>query len=115
MGKKTLLAGGTQLRCKKPNGVRAMGKVRFLVRAIAVGVGLAAPMGAALSQEAGAKIAIEDLLKAGWQIAGYTGADDSRAAFILFRHPTETHLIQCRAGYDVTREPRVQTNCYPLR
>jgi hypothetical protein len=85
------------------------------MRAIALGVGLAALAGAALSQEAGAKIAIEDLLKAGWQIAGYTGADDSRSTFILFRHPTETHLVQCRAGFDVTREPRVQTNCYRLR
>jgi len=85
------------------------------MRALALSLGLAAPMGAALSQEAGAKIAIEDLLKAGWQIAGFTSADDSRSTFILFRHPTETHLIQCRAGYDVTREPRVQTNCYRLR
>lgn len=92
-----------------------MRQVRIIMRAIALGVGLAALAGAALSQEAGAKIAIEDLLKAGWQIAGYTGADDSRSTFILFRHPTETHLVQCRAGFDVTREPRVQTNCYRLR
>ena len=78
-------------------------------------VGLAVPAGAAVPQEASGKIAIEDLLNAGWQIAGYTGADDSRSTFILFRHLTETHLVQCRAGYDVTREPRVQTNCYRLR
>jgi hypothetical protein len=115
MGKKTLLARGTQLRCREPNGRTAgrMRKIRIIMRAIALGVGLAAPAGAALSQEA--KIAIEDLLKAGWQVAGYTSADDSRSTFILFRHPTETHLVQCRAGYDVTREPRVQTNCYRLR
>lgn len=92
-----------------------MGKVRVLMRAIALGVGLAALAGAAVSQKAGAKIAIEGLLKAGWQIAGFTSADDSRSTFILFRHPTETHLVQCRAGYDVTREARVQTNCYQLR
>jgi hypothetical protein len=61
------------------------------------------------------KPTIEGLLKGGWQVAGYTTADDSRSTFILFRHPNETYLVQCRAGYDVTREPRVQTNCYQLR
>jgi hypothetical protein len=60
-------------------------------------------------------VSIESLLKEGWQIAGYTGADDSRSAFILFRHPGEPYLVQCRAGYDATREKRVQTNCYRLR
>ena len=32
-------------------------------------------------------ITVATLLKGGWQIAGYTGASDSRSAFILFRHP----------------------------
>ena len=58
---------------------------------------------------------IESLLKDGWQISGYTGADDGWSAFILLRHPNQQHLVQCRAGYDVTREKRVQTNCYSLR
>ena len=58
---------------------------------------------------------MESLLKEGWQIAGYTGADDGYSAFILLRHPDQNHLVQCRAGYDVTREKRVQTNCYKLR
>ena len=58
---------------------------------------------------------IESLLKDGWQIAGHTSADDGWSAFILFRHPDQKHLVQCRAGYDVTREKRVQTNCYKLR
>ena len=40
---------------------------------------------------------------------------DRYSAFILFRHPDQKHLVQCRAGYDVTREKRVQTNCYELR
>ena len=31
-------------------------------------------------------IAIEALLKGGWQIAGYTSTLDDRSAFILFRH-----------------------------
>jgi hypothetical protein len=60
-------------------------------------------------------VSIEKLLKDGWQIAGYAGADDSRSTFILFRHPDRPYLVQCRAGYDVTREDRVQTNCYKLR
>lgn len=62
-----------------------------------------------------ARPSIEGLLKDGWQIAGYTSAVDGYSAFILFRHPDEKHLVQCRAGYDVTRENRVQTNCYRLR
>jgi hypothetical protein len=60
-------------------------------------------------------ITIATLLKGGWQIAGYTSTLDDRSAFILFRHPTETYLVQCRAGYDVTRTPPVTSNCYKLR
>ena len=55
------------------------------------------------------------LLKGGWQIAGYTSAFDERSAFILFKHPSESYLVQCRAGYDVTRQPREFSNCYKLR
>ena len=58
---------------------------------------------------------IESLLRDGWQVGGYTSAVDGYSAFILFRHPNQQHLVQCRAGYDVTREKRVQTNCYKLR
>ena len=50
-------------------------------------------------------ISIATLLKGGWQIAGYTSTLDSRSAFILFRHPDEPYLVQCRASYDVTRTP----------
>jgi hypothetical protein len=60
-------------------------------------------------------IAIEDLLKSGWQVAGFTSTFDNRSAMILFRHPTETTLVQCLTGYDVTRTPRTYTNCYRLR
>jgi hypothetical protein len=60
-------------------------------------------------------IAIESLLKGGWQIAGYTSTLDDRSAFILFRHPDETYLVQCRASYDVTRTPPVTPNCYKLQ
>jgi hypothetical protein len=60
-------------------------------------------------------IAIETLLRAGWQIAGYTSTLDDRSAFILFRHPDETYLVQCRASYDVTRTPSAHSNCYKLQ
>jgi hypothetical protein len=60
-------------------------------------------------------IAIATLLKGGWQIAGYTSTLDNRSAFILFRHPDETYLVQCRASYDVTRTPSVTSNCYKLQ
>ena len=58
---------------------------------------------------------IEALLKDGWQVAGYTGAVDNWSTFILFRHPDRPYLIQCRSGYDVTRQPRTQSHCYKLR
>jgi hypothetical protein len=60
-------------------------------------------------------IPIETLLKGGWQIAGYTSTLDSRSAFILFRHPSESYLVQCRASYDVTRSPAAQSHCYKLQ
>lgn len=59
--------------------------------------------------------AIGDLLKSGWQIAGYSQAFDNRSTFILFRHPEQTYLVQCRVGYDVTRTPNVYSICYELR
>ena len=31
------------------------------------------------------------------------------------KHPTETYLVQCLSGYDVTRTPREFVNCYELR
>jgi hypothetical protein len=95
--------------------MRQEGKANAVARRFAMCLMLAASTAAAEPQEAGGKISIEELLKSGWQIAGYTGAVDNWSTFILLRHPSETHLIQCRAGYDVPREPRVQTNCYRLR
>jgi hypothetical protein len=71
--------------------------------------------GALAAEEGEDKILIEDLMKGGWQVAGYTSTLDERSAFILFRHPSEHYLVQCRAGYDVTRSPRVFSNCYKLR
>jgi len=60
------------------------------------------------------KITIEGLLKSGWQVAGYAGTNDNRSAFVLFRHPSESYLVQCLTGYDVTRTPRVYAHCYAL-
>ena len=60
-------------------------------------------------------LTIESLVKGGWQIAGYTGAMDNWSTFILFRHPDQPYLVQCRSGYDVTRQPRSQSHCYKLR
>jgi hypothetical protein len=63
----------------------------------------------------GDKLSIERLMQDGWQIDGYTGALDGWSSFILFRHPSHSHLVQCRAGYDVLRQKRVTINCYELR
>lgn len=82
------------------------------VPACVVTLALAAPVSSA---PLGESISIEDLLKTGWQVAGYTSTFDNRSAFILFRHPDESYLVQCRAGYDVTRSPRTYSNCYELR
>jgi len=54
------------------------------------------------------------MLKDGWQIAGYTQAHDNRSTFILFRHPDQAYLVQCRVGYDVTRRPPTYSICYKL-
>ena len=58
---------------------------------------------------------ITELLKTGWQIAGYSQAIDNRSTFILFRHPEQNYLVQCRAGYDVTRTPSTYSICYKLQ
>ena len=58
---------------------------------------------------------IEELLKTGWQIAGYGQVFDNRSTFILFRHPDQPYLVQCRVGYDVTRNPSTYSLCYKLR
>ncbi len=82
------------------------------VAASMVTFALAAPVSSA---PVGQYISIEDLSKTGWQVAGYTSTFDNRLAFILFRHPDESYLVQCRAGYDVTRSPGTFSNCYKLR
>ena len=58
---------------------------------------------------------IGELLKTGWQIAGYSEAIDNRSTFILFRHSEQNYLVQCRVGYDVTRTPSTYSICYKLQ
>jgi len=58
---------------------------------------------------------ISTMLKEGWQIAGYSQASDNRSTFILFRHPDQAYLVQCRAGYDATRTPPTYSFCYLLK
>ncbi|MWV21920.1 hypothetical protein FVE89_07880 [Methylobacterium sp. 2A] len=59
-------------------------------------------------------LSIERLNAEGWEIAGYTGTFDNRSSLILFRKRDRTYLVQCSILYDVTRSPRVVTNCYEL-
>lgn len=83
-----------------------------LLAALATLLGIPADASAETAED---EPTIEALLKSGWQIAGYTGAVDNWSTFILFRHPDQPYLIQCRAGYDATREPHIKPHCYKLR
>jgi hypothetical protein len=83
-----------------------------LVTAAAFAVSGTPPAWAQSEEE---KVSIESLLKSGWQIAGYTSTFDNRSAMILLKHSSENYLVQCLAGYDVQRTPRVYVNCYELR
>lgn len=47
-------------------------------------------------------------------VAGYVGTFDNRSSLILFRNKAKPYLVQCSILYDVTRNPRVVTNCYEL-
>ena len=77
--------------------------------------GIALCGGMSVSALAQSKITIGQLLKDNWKIAGYTAPGDNRSSFILFQHPDHHYLVNCRIGYDVTREPRSFVNCYELR
>jgi hypothetical protein len=71
----------------------------------------------ALAATARAQLAsttIEKLLSDGWEIAGYIAVADNRS-LILFKHQTHRYLVQCSVLVDVTRNPRVVTNCYELK
>jgi hypothetical protein len=60
------------------------------------------------------KIEISGLLKAGWQMAAYASAGNGRNTFMLFQNSEHNYLVQCLAGYDVTRRPRTFVICYRL-
>ena len=97
------------MRRKAQSGAAA---VAALVATAAVCVTLAAAPAATVED---AVISIEELLKSGWEIAGYASNLDSRTTFILFKKAGENSLVQCLVGYDVTRSPRVVRNCYRLK
>jgi len=88
-------------------------KVLIFWRAVVAGLAILVFPAIALSATGDAP-SIGDLLKSGWQIAGYSQAFDNRSTFILFRHPDQSYLVQCRVGYDVTRNPSVYSICYEL-
>lgn len=95
--------------------VRAHSRWQAVVLAAAL-LHIGAPMPAkAETPESAGGLSIESLMKDGWKIAGYTGSADGWSAFILFQHPSQNYLVQCRAGYDVLRQKRVTLNCYELR
>ena len=59
-------------------------------------------------------LTVERLAGDGWEIAGYVGTVDNRSSLILFRNRAKPYLVQCSILHDVTRNPRVVTNCYEL-
>ncbi|MGA8585007.1 MAG: hypothetical protein WB715_14440 [Roseiarcus sp.] len=81
-------------------------RVAFCFAMILAAVRVAAP--------AEPPLTIERLIGEGWEIAGYTSGYDNRSTLLLFRHKDKNYLIQCSTLYDVTREPRVNVNCYEL-
>lgn len=60
-------------------------------------------------------LSVEQLLKDGWEIAGFGALSFESRSFILFKHKERTYLVQCSVLYDVTRSKRVVTNCYEVR
>jgi hypothetical protein len=95
--------------------MRSLRRQIFASTVFACGAVTLATVTRAESPQNDERIAIEPLLKSGWQIAGYASSSDNRSTHILFKHPSETYLVQCSAGYDVTRETRVFENCYKLK
>ncbi len=71
--------------------------------------------GEVVAAPADPSLTVEQLLKDGWDIAGYVGTADVRSTVILFRNKAQPFLVQCSTFYDVTRNPRVVTNCYQVR
>ena len=60
------------------------GRRSVFLRAIGLGMATLAISANVASEE---RLSIEQLLRAGWEIAGYSQAFDNRSTFILFRNP----------------------------
>jgi hypothetical protein len=92
-------------------------KMPPLASILAIGVTstVALAVSAIISSATDQNPSIEELLKTGWHIAGYSQAFDNRSTFILFSNPDQSYLVQCRVGYDVTRNPSTYSLCYKLR
>jgi len=59
-------------------------------------------------------LAIETLIRGGWEVTGYVAVSDNRS-LILFKHKEHSYLVQCSVLIDVMRNPRLVTYCYELR
>ena len=57
---------------------------------------------------------IEGLLKSGWQIAGIPARSITGRPWCVPTSGSDI-LVQCRTGYDATREPHIEPHCYKLR
>jgi len=90
-----------------------MVKSRIIRSMAAAGAAMMMATNAEAAPEA-QSLGIEDVLTAGWEVAGYASNADNRSTFVLFKKAGEHFLIQCLVGYDVTREPHVFRNCYEL-
>lgn len=76
--------------------------------------GLAVTGAAAPPARAQTSATVEQLLKDGWEVAGYIAAWENRS-LILFKHKDHKYLVQCSVLIDVMRNPRVVTTCYEVR
>lgn len=95
--------------------MRSYSHIATMWAAIYVATSLTAPAARADPAQDESAGSIEQLLKSGWEVAGYSSNSDNRSTFILFKNPVQSYLVQCLAGYDVTRSPRVFENCYRLK
>jgi hypothetical protein len=84
-------------------------------RLLAITLASIPAVGAVAAFAAEPPISVERLLGDGWEVAGYTGTLDNRSTVILFRNKDKKYLVQCSILYDVTRTPRMNTNCYEVR
>ena len=74
------------MECPRMPQTSCQRRVGLLTVAVALGYFGIVPV-LAQTPESDDRPTIESRLKDGWQIAGYTGADDGWSAFILLRHP----------------------------